>query len=159
MKIKSDIAKKMQKEIGLYTFEVGILQNAPKKLRKKGATKSFAGLQINALGSVSKKRPTTIAYVGEILEKYHFKWLTRPFKTKGLNEDVKKVVDELAAQIFGKKSKNNKRLENAVQAVVRNPILRSDYGKNIKATIKAKGFDKLGIDTGQFFKAIKAKRM
>jgi hypothetical protein len=159
MKIKSDIAKKMQKEIGLYTFEVGILQNAPKKLRKKGATKSFAGLQINALGSVSKKRPTTIAYVGEILEKYHFKWLTRPFKTKGLNEDVKKVVDELAAQIFGKKSKNNKRLENAVQAVIRNPILRSDYGKNMKATIKAKGFDKLGIDTGQFFKAIKAKRM
>jgi len=159
MKIKSDIAKKMQKQIGLYTFEVGILQNAPKKLRKKGATKSFAGLKINALGSVSKKRPTTIAYVGEILEKYHFKWLTRPFKTKGLNEDVKKVVDELAAQIFGKKSKNNKRLENAVQAVIRNPILRGDYGKNMAATIKAKGFDKLGIDTGQFFKAIKAKRM
>jgi len=159
MKIKSDIAKKMQKQIGLYIFEVGILQNAPKKLRKKGATKNFAGLQVNALGSVSKKRPTTIAYVGEILEKYHFKWLTRPFKTKGLNHDVKKVVDELAAQIFGKKSKNNKRLENAVQAVIRNPILRGDYGKNMAATIKAKGFDKLGIDTGQFFKAIKAKRL
>jgi len=159
MKITSNISKKIQKQIGNYNFEVGILKNEKKKLRKKGATKSFAGLKINALGTASKKRPTTLAYVAEVLEKYHFKWLTRPFKVKGLNEDVKKVVEEIAMQIFGKKTKDNKRLENAVQAVIRNPILRGDYGNNMDTTIKAKGFDKLGIDTGQFFKAIKAKRL
>jgi len=154
-----NLAKRVTSQIGNYTFEVGILANAPKKRRKKAATKSFAGLTVNAVGTVSKKRPTTIAYIGEVLEKYHFKWLTRPFKTKGLNHDVKKVVDEIAAQVFGKRSKDNKRLENAVQAVVRNPILRGDYGDNAQSTIKAKGFNKLGIDTAQFFKAIKAKRI
>lgn len=148
----------MTKEIGLYKFEVGILQNAPKKLRKKGATKSFAGLTINASGKQSPKK-TTVSYVGAVLEKYHMKWLRNPFKNKGLNEDVKKVVDELAAQVFGKKTKDNKKLENAVQAVVRNPILRGDYGGNATSTIGQKGFNKLGIDTGQFFKAIKAKRI
>lgn len=163
MKITSkDIAKKMTKQIGLYNFEVGILQDAPKKLRKKGVTKSFAGLKVSASGTLAKNKSgkkISLVYVAKILEKYHFKWLSRPFKVKGLNEDVKRVVDEIAAQVFGKKSKNNKRLENAVQAVIRNPILRGDYGKNMEATIKAKGFDKLGIDTGQFFKAIKAKRL
>ena len=157
MKITSNIAKKMQKQIGNYNFEVGILQDSKKRLRKKGATKTFAGLTISASGKQSPK--TSLVYIAKVLEKYHFKWLTRPFKVKGLNEDVKRVVNEIAAQVFGKKSADNKRLENAVQAVIRNPILRGDYGKNMTATIKAKGFDKLGVDTGQFFKAIKAKRI
>ncbi len=156
MKIKSDIAKIIKKEIGLYNFEVGILQNQPKKLRKKGATKSFAGLTISASGISAKK--VTLAFVAAVLEKYHFKWLKKPF-TMAKNKDVRKVVDEIAAQTFKKRSKDNKRLENAIQAVIRNPILRGDYGKNLAATIKAKGFDKLGIDTGQFFKNIKAKRI
>ena len=41
MKIKGakQITKKIAKEIGNYNFEVGILQNAPKKLPKKGQQK------------------------------------------------------------------------------------------------------------------------
>lgn len=155
LKIKSDIAKKIQKEIGLYTFEVGILQDAPKKLRKKGASKNFAGMSINANGKTSTG--ASLAQVAKFNDN-RFGWLKKPFKLSG-NKEVLAVVKEIAAQTFGKKTLNNKRLENAVQAVIRNPILRGDYGSNAASTIKQKGFDKLGIDTAQFFKAIKAKRI
>jgi hypothetical protein len=161
------ISKSITQKFGNYNFEVGILSDANKKKRGKG-TKKFAGMEIAASGNSSttdkdyaatKTGKLSLVYIAKTLEKYHFKWLTRPFKYKGLNHDVQRMVDELAAQVFGKKSPNNKRLENAVQAVVRNPILRGDYGSNATSTIASKGFDKLGIATGQFFKAIKAKRL
>lgn len=157
MKIKGakQITKKIAKEIGNYNFEVGILQNAPKKLPKKGATKSFAGLQIAGVGKSSPR--VSLAEVAEYTDN-NFGWLKKPF-AKTENKDVLKVVNEIASQIFGKKSLDNKRLENAVQAVIRNPILRGDYGSNAPRTIKQKGFDKLGIWTGQMFKATKAKRL
>jgi hypothetical protein len=48
-------------------------------------------------------------------------------------------------------------LTNAIQAIVRNPILRGDYGRNNLFTQKVKGFNRLMIDTGQFFNNIKAR--
>lgn len=156
MKILSKgISKKMSKQIGVYKFEVGILQDEPKKMRKKGGTKSFAGLTVSASGKTSQK--VSLAEVARYNDN-RFKWLKKPFKL-AQNKDVLEVVKELSGQVFGKKAVNNKRLENAVQAVIRNPILRGDYGSNKASTIKAKGFDKLGIDTAQFFKNIKAKRI
>lgn len=156
MKITSKgIAKKMSKKIGIYKFEVGILNDEPKKLRKSGATKSFAGLTVSATGKSSQK--VSLAEVAEYNDR-RFKWLKKPFSIAG-NKEVLEVVKELSGQVFGKKATNNKRLENAVQAVIRNPILRGDYGGNAASTIKQKGFDKLGIATAQFFKNIKAKRI
>lgn len=155
MKIKSDISKKISKQIGNYNFEVGILKNEPKKLPKKGASKSYAGLTISASGAASQK--VSLAEVAKYTDNM-FKWLKKPFTLKG-NKEVLAIVKEIAGQTFGKKSVDNKRLENAVQAVIRNPILRGDYGKNAASTIKAKGFDKLGINTAQLFKSIKAKRI
>lgn len=156
MKIKSkDIAKKMTKKIGLYKFEVGILENAPKKLRKKGATKNYAGLTISASGKSSPK--VSLAEVAKYTDN-QFGWLKKPFKLPK-NKEVFEVVKEIAAQVFGKKSIDNNRLENAVQAVVRNPILRGDYGNNKASTVKQKGFNKLGINTAQMFKSIRAKRI
>jgi len=155
VKIKSDIAKKIQKEIGKYNFEVGILQDQPKKMPKKGGSKSYAGLKISATGATSSK--VSLAEIAKYTDN-RFGWLKKPFKISG-NKDVLKIVQEIAAQTFSKKSTDNKRLENAVQAVIRNPILRGDYGSNAASTIKAKGFDKLGINTAQLFKSIKAKRL
>ena len=149
------ISKKISKKIGEYNFEVGILQNAPKKLPKKGGTKNFAGLKISAIGKASPK--VSLAEVAKYNDN-KFGWLKKPFKISQ-NKDVLKVVNEIASQVFGKKSLDNKRLENGVQAVIRNPILRGDYGSNAESTIKVKGFDKLGVHTAQLFKAIKAKRL
>jgi hypothetical protein len=156
MKIKSkDIAKKMTKKIGLYKFEVGILENAPKKLRKKGATKNYAGLRVSGSGKASPK--VSLTEVAKYTDN-QFKWLKKPFKIIQ-NKEVIAVVKELCGQVFAKKSIDNNRLQNAVQAVIRNPILRGDYGNNKASTIKQKGFNKLGIDTAQMFRAIRAKRI
>ena len=156
MKIETkNISKKIAKKIGNYNFEVGILNDTPKKMAKKGVTKTYAGMQIAADGRASNK--VSLAQVAKYTDN-RFKWLKKPFKLKN-NKEVLAVVQEIAAQAFGKKSANNKRLENAVQAVIRNPILRGDYGKNAPATVKQKGFNKLGIWTAQMFKAIKAKRL
>lgn len=150
-----NITKKIQKEIGNYNFEVGILQNEPKKLGKKNSTKNFAGLTISATGKVSTK--VSLVEVAKYNDQ-KFGWLKKPFKEKN-NREVLAVVKEISSQVFGKKSLDNRRLENAVQAVIRNPILRGDYGDNAPATIKFKGFNKLGVHTAQLFKAIKAKRV
>lgn len=153
--VAKDISKKISKQIGNYNFEVGILSDTPKKMPKKGVTKTYAGMTIAADGQTSRK--VSLAQVAKYTDN-RFKWLKKPFKLKN-NKEVLAVVNEIAAQVFGKKSLNNKRLENAVQAVIRNPILRGDYGKNAASTIKQKGFDKLGVWTGQMFKNIKAKRL
>lgn len=155
MKITSKIGKKISKEIGNYNFEVGILSDQPKKMRKKGSSKNYAGLKVSAIGKTSPK--VSLAQVAKYTDN-QFKWLKKPF-TLSKNKEVIAVVKEIASQVFSKKSTDNKRLENAVQAVIRNPILRGDYGSNALSTIKQKGFNKLGIDTAQMFKAIKAKRL
>lgn len=156
MKITSKgIGKTISKQIGNYNFEVGILSDQPKKMRKKGSSKSYAGLKVSATGKASQK--VSLAEVAKYTDN-QFKWLKKPF-TLPKNKEVIAVVKEIALQVFGKKSTDNKRLENAVQAVIRNPILRGDYGNNAPSTVKQKGFNKLGIDTAQMFKAIKAKRL
>lgn len=112
-------------------------------------------MKVSATGKASQK--VSLAEVAKYTDN-QFKWLKKPF-TLPKNKEVIAVVKEIALQLFGKKSTDNKRLENAVQAVIRNPILRGDYGNNAPSTVKQKGFNKLGIDTAQMFKAIKAKRL
>ena len=154
MKITSkNIAKKMSKDLGMYKFEVGILKDEAKKLPNHKSSANYAGLRVS--GSKGKSPKLSVAEVAKYTDD-RFKWLQKPFKLKN-NKEVLEVVKELSAQAFGKRSRDKKRLENAVQAVVRNPILRGDYGKNMASTAKAKGFNKLGIDTAQMFKSIKAK--
>jgi hypothetical protein len=48
------------------------------------------------------------------------------------------------------------RVLNLLQAIVRNPILKHQYGPNTSATADAKGFDRHLFDTGKMFKSIKA---
>tara|TARA_R110000851_G_scaffold184676_3_gene334043 strand:- start:840 stop:1307 length:468 start_codon:yes stop_codon:yes gene_type:complete len=155
MKIKTNLVKSISRKIGNYDFEVGILDSQKKKIPNHKTSASFAGLRVS--GSKGRYPSTTLADVAQYNDK-RFGWLKRPFKLAD-NKDVGKVVKEIARQVFNKQSPNNKRLENAVQAVIRNPILRGDYGNNKASTVRSKGFDKLGIDTGQFFKNIKAKRI
>lgn len=56
-----------------------------------------------------------------------------------------------------KPNMSKKRLENLLQAIVRNPILRLEYGKNTATAADNKGFDRHLFDTGQMFKAITAR--
>lgn len=69
------------------------------------------------------------------------------------NYEVIKVLEDLVSWYFQGED-NRKRIENGAQAVVRNPILRGDYGHNSSKTIETKGFDRILIDTAQFFNSI-----
>jgi hypothetical protein len=80
--------------------------------------------------------------------------LLAPFKQK--SSDIIKFSRAYLNLIFANKP-SIRNVENLLQAIVRNPILRGDYGHNKKKTADAKGFDRHLFDTGQMFKAIKAK--
>ena len=76
------------------------------------------------------------------------------------NRDLIKLMNEFAAY-FEQDGKLTKvqimEIERTARALVRNPILRGDIGKNKPATIKAKGFDWAGVDTGTLFKNIRGR--
>lgn len=50
-----------------------------------------------------------------------------------------------------------KRLQNNATAIVRVPLLNKSYGKNDSATIRRKGFDRFGVQTGTLFENIKGR--
>lgn len=144
---------------GKYTFEVGVLQDGVHKEarrgeRGKGGTdvlSTYAGGPVRKKSS--KPGPLTIAQVSEAnRERLGFNYLVEPFKQR--SSDIVKFTQAFFKLVFGRSEK--RRAENLLQAVVRNPILRGDYGSNSALTKKIKGFDRKMIDTAQLFKALKA---
>lgn len=140
-----------------YAFEVGILKDAPHKRpkSKKAGIKSFAGGPSRKISPKSGK--TTIAEVSRFVRKLRkINYLIAPFqRTTGKNKDIINFTNEFFRYAFGRSQE--KRLINLLQAIVRNPILRKDYGTNKKKTVQTKGFNRFMIDTGQLFKSITAR--
>lgn len=137
-----------------YTFEVGVLQDG---IHKEAADKS-KGLSSYAGGPVRKTSGNSGMTISEVSEDLRKKTginiYTRPFFAKK-NKDIVAFVESFFQLTGGRAPK--KRVENLLQAIVRNPILRGDYGRNSSVTAKTKGFNRFMIDTGQLFKNIVAK--
>lgn len=159
IKLDSRFKKKVRGMFGKYEFEVGVLTDAPHKEPRRGkrgmkgadVLTSFAG------GPVRKKSRResglTIAQVSaENRKRLGFNYLSKPFEDQ--SSDIIKFTKIFFDIVFGRSQK--KRAENLLQAIVRNPILRGEYGKNSPLTKKIKGFDRYMIDTAQLFKAIQA---
>ena len=75
-----------------------------------------------------------------------------------LNANNKDLIE--MAQLFAsinKTPRQLKRLENIGRALVRNPLLRKEYNPNKASTIKQKGFNHWGFNTGTLFKNIQAR--
>lgn len=165
MKISLD--KKFKKNVagkfGKYAFEVGILEDGPHFDARRGA-KGLKGADIlsqYAGGPVRKKSRKqtgqTLSGVSKNLRKaLGVNYLTAPFQGKGRNKDIVNFANEFFKLTFAQKPSTN-RIRNLLQAIVRNPMLRGDYGPNSELTKKIKGFDRPTIDTAQLFKAIKAR--
>lgn len=160
LKLDSRFKKHVKGMFGKYKFEVGVLEDKSHKSAKKGARglkgkdviSNYAGGPIRRTSS--RDSGLTISDVSkENRERLGFNYLTQPFKNK--SSDIIKFSNEFFKLIFGRSQK--KRAENLLQAIVRNPMLRGDYGPNSALTQKIKGFDRAMIDTAQLFKAIKAK--
>ncbi len=157
MKIKLDgrFAKQAKGVYEKYNFQVGVLQDAPHKkaIPASKGLKSYAGGPARMTSNKSSGK--SISQVSESLRKHiGINFYTKPFKSKK-NKDILDFVKVFFDVCSGKSQP--KRAENMLQAIVRNPILRGDYGKNSTITAKIKGFNRFMIDTSQLFRAITAK--
>lgn len=160
LKLLPGFEKRLKGRFGKYNFEVGVLEDGPHKVPKRGerGQKGQDVLSSYAGGPVRQKTrrdsAMTISEVSkENRERLGFNYLSEPFKKR--TSDIIKFTNEFFKLAFGRSEK--RRAENLLQAVVRNPILRGEYGPNSALTKKIKGFDRGMIDTAQLFKALKAK--
>ncbi len=139
------------KRLGKYDVEVGVFEDE-KAAKWKKARKNFHGGPANKIAGRSDK--TTIK---EVFAKWNLRYqlLLAPLRAEG-NKDVVEVIGRMIADL-GTLGKQKKEFLNAVQALIRNSIMRGDYGENSRKWAKAKGFNRLLINTGEMFKAIKAR--
>lgn len=151
---------RLRGRFGKYDFRVGVLVDTPHRLAKRGerGKKGTDVLGTYAGGPVRKKSSIesglTVAQVSKANRKrLGFNYLSKPFGKK--SSDIVKFTREFFRLAFGRTEK--RRAVNLLQAIVRNPILRGDYGPNSKLTKTIKGFDRAMIDTAQLFKSIKAQ--
>lgn len=142
-----------------YQFEVGILDDGPHKLAKRGVRgqKGQDVIRTYAGGPVRQKSRTSNISISQVSEENRARlginFYTAPFKDR--SSDIIKFTDSFFRLVFGRSTK--RRAENLLQAVVRNPILRGEYGSQSELTTRIKGFDRPMIDTAQLFRAIKAR--
>lgn len=158
LKLGNRFVKQLQSRIEGYEFEVGVLD--PKPHRDPIETPRFQTPSLGeyAGGPVRRaSRKTSGQSTGDVLvsnmERLNINLLLRPFQDQSadINKFTKAFLQSAVAQ------KSMKRVENLLQAIVRNPILRGEYGSNKAHTADAKGFDRHLIDTAQMFKAIRAR--
>ncbi len=159
LKLDDRFKKNLQGRFGKYDFQVGILNDGPHKKPKRGVRgeKGQDVLSTYAGGPIRQKTSTdsgmSISDVSKAnRDRLGFNYLSKPFEKK--SSDIIKFTNEFFKLVFGHSQK--RRAENLLQAIVRNPILRGDYGHNSRLTAKIKGFDRGMIDTAQLFKAITA---
>jgi len=157
MKLDNRFKKHVQGLFGKYDFQVGILEDKAHKKPKIGQ-RGLKGKDVlsNYAGGPIRQKSTqdsglNISDVSKAnSDRLGFNYLTEPFKKR--NSDIIKFSNEFFKLVFGRSQK--RRAENLLQAIVRNPILRGDYGPNSAMTKKIKGFDRAMIDTAQLFKSI-----
>lgn len=151
LELSKNFKERLQGKFGHYEFEVGILTDKPHRgsAPKKKGIKNVAGGPSRYAG---KKSGGTVAEVSSYLQKSS-DYLQDPFKKK--SSDIIKFMKEFWAYAW--KTTESPRLTNLVQAIVRNPLARGDYGPNKASTIRTKGFDRFGIDSAQLFNNIKCR--
>lgn len=146
-----NLSKKLTFKLEKYEVQVGLLEDKKRKKPLFRKFKNYAGKRLLREGGVSKG--ASLVKVAEYLDK-QFKWLRKPFLLKN-NKEVVIVLNDIVKDMNGRGDKQ--RILNGFQAVVRNPILRGEYGRNNARWAKIKGFDDALMMTGQFFKNIKAR--
>lgn len=147
----NNLSKKIAFKLDKYEVEVGLLHNKVRKKPILGQYKNYAGKRLLREGKISTG--AKMVELAKILDK-KYKWLRKPFLIAN-NKEVVAVLNDIVKDMNGQDLK--KRILNGFQAVVRNPILRGEYGINGDKWAKKKGFNSLLMMTGQFFKSINAR--
>lgn len=159
MSLGNKWSKKLKGRIEQFDFQVGILEN------KEYKEPVVEGLFDNNLGSYAKGpvRRTSPKNSGqkvstvlvENMKRLNIDLLRAPFRKK--SSEIMQFTKAFLSLAVYRPGASIRRVENLLQAVVRNPILKQDYGINSKYTADQKGFNRHLFDTGQMFKNIKVK--
>jgi hypothetical protein len=152
IRLDRSIHRVVKGRIEQYNFEVGVLENKPHRLPSNSTT-TYLGAPVRR----ASMTPSGLS-ISEVSKRLRdimtTDYLVAPFRS-GKNKDILNMLNDFFNLIRG--STREKRLVNSLQAVVRNPFIRGDYGMNSPVTAKIKGFNSWGIDTAQLFKNIKAR--
>lgn len=159
IELSKGFSKRLAGRIEQYEFEVGILEDKEYKLPLETPEGQPPQLKTYAGGPARKQtREGSGQMISDVLlgnmKRLNINILQRPFQETS-SAILKFTEAFLKMAVSGTVSE--KRVVNLIQAIVRNPILRQEYGKNKSATADAKGFDRHLIDTGQTFQNIKAR--
>lgn len=154
MRLQGLFKRQLQRRLLGHKMQVGILVDGPHKnaLPAKRGLKSLAGQRARKTGLRSTKKISEVAR--EVQASTGINLFKEPFKIKA-NKTLRDFIKSF--MVFALQRKQVRRLENALQAVIRNPITRHDYGSNSKPWSRVKTFNWLFVDTGQLFRAIRAK--
>lgn len=143
------------------------LSNRFKSKSKRAAERHSAMVKSHAargLGTMEggpvrlKKASTkgTVMEVAEYVRKVHkIPYLTAPFQKEN-SPEMKALKREFFRLIVGR-TKSYSKVESLLRNVIRLPFLKKRYGRNSVNAIRIKTFDRLGIDTGQFFRALEGR--
>jgi hypothetical protein len=155
LEFKRPIGQVLQGRINPYTFEVGVLKDKPHKKPGKGM-KPFAGGPARRIGREYDGK-TMSEVSADARASLKTNYLIRAFRSKKNKEAIDMMLC-FWQLVFGEsKLAKKKRLENLIQAVVRNPLTRAEYGRNKKHTSFIKKSSRKFIDTGQLFNSITAR--
>lgn len=160
LSLNKSFARKLQGRIERYEFEVGVLSDKPHRnpvevgLFETPQLGSYAGGPIRKATREAGELSTAQVLVAN-MKRLNINILQRPFQEE--NSDIIKFTKAFMLWVTSKPNTPKKRIENLLQAIVRNPILRQEYGSNRSTTADNKGFDRHLFDTGQMFRAIIAR--
>ena len=151
-KASEKLARMLNTRLSGFDIEVGILQDGPVAKWKRERAGDLAGGPRNKQAGTSNQM-TLRKQLGKFNVMYNL--LLAPWRSKD-NKDILVLIREMARSGL-KAGGGRRRFLNAAQAVVRNPIARAEYGDNTAGWAKAKGFNRLLINTGRLFNSIKAR--
>ncbi len=155
IELNPGFVKRLGKRVERFQFEVGILDDTAHRDAKpanKGLS-SYAGGPVRKMGKAGETMMSEVAK--DNADRIGVDYIRAPFQKR--SSDILKFTETFFKMIFRDSSSYRRRATNLIQAIVRNPILRGDYGPNSAIAQKWKTFDRNMIDTGQLFKAIKAR--
>lgn len=146
--------------IGDQFVRVGVLQKGKPSKRPARPLKRLqltVGVQRNAVDRRRNPRAAKLEEVAAYLNQQ--RGLFDEALAKAGNKELNQIAQYFADLVLdpGAAASTKQRLENACRSIVRNPMLRKEYGENAESTAKAKGFNHWGVNTGTLFKAIEAK--
>lgn len=148
---KQKLSVFLPKNLNRYTVQAGVLEDKP-------AAKPAEGTTRRPMGEVRKRKGQAQGVsLRDLMAKFNTSYniLLAPWRNPN-NKEVAQVVDDIAKDL-NHKGRWLARIKAGVQAVIRNPIKRKEYGSNTQATQKRKGFDWLFVQTGKLFENIKVE--